>query len=51
MYCIMGQVPFSHVLAMSNLKQYKYEWIIDMNITIFRNEGREYIDRLIIVGE
>lgn len=27
------------------------EWIIDTNIPIFRNDGREYIDRLIYVGE
>lgn len=27
------------------------EWIIDKNIPIFRNDGREYIDRLIYVGE
>ena len=26
-------------------------WVIDENIPIFRNEGREYIDRLIYVGE
>ena len=27
------------------------EWIIDMNIPIFKDEGREYIDRLVYVGE
>ena len=27
------------------------EWIIDTEIPIFRNEGREYIDRLVFVGE
>lgn len=27
------------------------EWIIDTDIPIFRNEGREYIDRLVFVGE
>lgn len=26
------------------------EWVIDMNIPIFRTEGREYIDRLVMVG-
>lgn len=26
-------------------------WIIDENIPIFKNEGREYIDRLLYVGE
>lgn len=29
----------------------KNEWIIDTEIPIFRNEGREYIDRLVFVGE
>ena len=27
------------------------EWIIDTDIPIFRNEGREYIDRLVFGGE
>lgn len=27
------------------------EWIIDIEIPIFKNEGREYIDRLVYVGE
>ena len=27
------------------------EWIIDKEIPIFRNEGREYVDRLVYVGE
>lgn len=27
------------------------EWIIDTNIPIFKGEGREYIDRLIYIGE
>ena len=27
------------------------EWIIDTDIPIFRNEGREYIDRLVFIGE
>ena len=26
---LWGQAPFSHVLACSNLKQYRYEWIIE----------------------
>ena len=26
-------------------------WIIDKNIPIFKGEGREYIDRLINIGE
>lgn len=27
------------------------EWIIDIDIPIFKSEGREYIDRLVFVGE
>ena len=27
------------------------EWIVDKDIPIFRNEGREYVDRLVYVGE
>lgn len=27
------------------------EWIIDTEIPIFKNEGREYIDRLVYIGE
>ena len=27
------------------------EWIIDKDIPIFKGEGREYIDRLVMVGE
>lgn len=27
------------------------EWIIDTKIPIFKNEGREYIDRLVYIGE
>ena len=27
------------------------EWVIDTEIPIFKGEGREYIDRLVFVGE
>ncbi len=30
---------------------FRSRWIIDTDIPIFRNEGREYIDRLVFVGE
>lgn len=30
---------------------YKTRWIIDKDIPIFKGEGREYIDRLVFVGE
>lgn len=31
--------------------EYRTEWIIDTEIPIFKGEGREYIDRLVFVGE
>ena len=31
--------------------EYKTKWIIDTEIPIFKGEGREYIDRLVFVGE
>ena len=27
------------------------EWIIDKNIPIFKGDGREYVDKLIYIGE
>ena len=30
---------------------FRTRWIIDKNIPIFRNEGREYIEKLVMVGE
>lgn len=31
--------------------EYRTKWVIDTDIPIFKGEGREYIDRLIFVGE
>lgn len=31
--------------------EYRTEWVIDTEIPIFKGEGREYIDRLVFVGE
>ena len=31
--------------------EYRTEWVIDTDIRIFKGEGREYIDRLVFVGE
>lgn len=31
--------------------EYRTEWVIDTEIPIFKGEGREYIDKLIYVGE
>ena len=34
-----------------NAADYRTRWIIDKNIPIFKGDGREYIDKLIMVGE
>lgn len=34
-----------------NTSKSENEWIIDTNIPLFKGEGREYIDRLVFVGE
>ena len=34
-----------------NELDYRTHWIIDKDIPIFKGEGREYIDRLVMVGE
>lgn len=31
--------------------EYRTEWVIDTDIPIFKGEGREYIDRLVFIGE
>lgn len=31
--------------------KYENEWIIDKNIPIFKGDGREYVDKLIYIGE
>lgn len=31
--------------------EYRTEWVLDTEIPIFKGEGREYIDRLVFVGE
>lgn len=34
-----------------NTSKPENEWIVDKEIPIFKGEGRDYIDRLIYVGE
>lgn len=31
--------------------EYRTEWVIDTEIPIFKGEGREYVDRLVFIGE
>lgn len=42
------------VMATAHLRDFsksENEWIIDTDIPIFKGEGREYIDRLVFIGE
>ena len=42
------------VMAIAQLRdasKLENEWIIDADIPIFKGKGREYIDRLVFVGE
>lgn len=41
--------PFEDEEALTGI--YRSSWIIDTDIPIFKSEGREYIDRLVFVGE
>ena len=41
--------PFEDEEALTGV--YRSSWIIDTNIPIFKGEGREYIDRLVFIGE
>lgn len=41
--------PFEDEEALTGV--YRSSWIIDIDIPIFKGEGREYIDRLVFVGE
>lgn len=41
--------PFEDEEALTGV--YRSSWIIDTEIPIFKGEGREYIDRLVFVGE
>lgn len=41
--------PFEDEEALTGV--YRSSWIIDTDIPIFKGEGREYIDRLVFIGE
>lgn len=55
--CIKGDYFAERVVHNIHRSPYELEgiqrtrWVIDTEIPIFRNEGREYIDKLIFVGE
>jgi hypothetical protein len=47
--CIKEEYKDSSVLP--DMQVTRTRWIIDKEIPIFKNEGREYIEKLINVGE
>ena len=48
--CVIKET-YKDLTALSDTNVMRTNWIIDENIPIFKNEGREYIDKLIYVGE
>lgn len=54
--CVRNKIVIEtdSVMATAQLRdtsKLENEWIIDTNIPIFKGEGREYIDRLVFIGE
>lgn len=52
--CIVKEKYFDfsvEVMARNYVNPWKTRWIIDKDIPIFKGEGREYIDKLVYVGE
>ena len=54
--CVRNKIIISTdgVMATAHLRDFsksENEWIIDTDIPIFKGEGREYIDRLVFIGE
>lgn len=52
--CVVKEKYFDssiNVVENNYSNPWKTRWIIDKNIPIFKGEGREYIDRLVYVGE
>ena len=54
--CVRNKIVIESdgVMVTSQLRDYsksENEWIIDTDIPIFKGEGREYVDRLVFIGE
>lgn len=52
--CVIKEKYFNSSIngsADSYVDPWKTHWIVDENIPIFKGDGREYIDKLIYVGE
>lgn len=45
------RIPYIVTAQLRDASKSENEWIIDKDIPIFKGEDREYIDRLIFVGE
>lgn len=55
-YCVRNKIIIStdgvkETAQLRDTSKSENEWIIDTEIPIFKNEGREYIDRLVYIGE
>lgn len=48
---VVGNDGVTEAIMLRDTTKSENEWIIDKEIPIFRNEGREYIEKLINVGE
>lgn len=48
---VIGSDGVTSTVQLRDTSKSENEWIIDTDIPIFKGEGREYIDRLIFVGE
>ena len=52
-YCVKKEIENKSIEYNGEVRaiEYRTEWVIDTEIPIFKGEGREYIDKLIHVGE
>ena len=48
---LWNKLPIKYQRGMCCIKDVEGHWVVDYNIPIFKGEGREYIEKLINVGE
>lgn len=48
---VVGSDSIIRTAVLRDISQSESAWIIDSDIPIFKGEGREYIDRLVFIGE
>jgi tRNA(His) 5'-end guanylyltransferase len=49
--CVIKEEYFHEADSYNSVGTWRTHWIIDKNIPIFKGEGREYIEKLVMVGE